>query len=211
MVRQQYKRYDSDFIESVLQEIKDGKSLSKISKEKNIPLSSISNWSRKYNVKSNYSHTKYHASTDDILKYIGYIGGATEQEIEKKFGYHRNALHNRLLNFVRQGKLKSIIFPRCGKEAAKLLSRYQGCRIYYVTEDGLTTWLKQLIPEKISSSINKSITRSIKSMGVNLLSKKHIPVDIDTYNIIANESEKLGIMPGEYINNLVLKNTGWKK
>lgn len=200
--------YSSSVVKQVLKELRNGKSILQISTERNIAPSTISTWRKKYYKKKKISKHN-NLLKEQIIHYINEKHASTEREIEKHFGYNVNALHDYLVDMLIQQELQSVIFPSCGKKTSKFFSKYQKNRLYYITKEGLSLWVEDKLPDNLPLAIRKSITISLKSLGLDFTTKKSpyrtISVDADIYDIIVKEAEQQNVSIKDYVNNLIIQ------
>jgi hypothetical protein len=194
--------YDSKLKQKALQQVKDGVSLRQVSKDLNIPLSTISYWCNG-KIKSFYVKTQKKSDDDEIIKTIKNNLALTERELEKKLNYGKNSLRPRLIKLTKTNMLNYVVIPG-GR--GSILRGYIDRKIYFIDKDDLKKWLSKRIPKGLPSGIKHMITQRLHDSGIDFQfehkKKKAIVVDETVYRKLERKAKRKGISVTELIKKM---------
>jgi len=193
----------------VLDEIKNGKSLKQTAKKYNVWISTVAYWCKLAGIKSKHTRAESKATDKQMLDAIKKNKVMTVAELENTFGYKTNAARRRLRRLVESGKLNYVVIGGGGK-ASSLFKDFIDKRLYYISQEDLTKWVKNKIPKYIPGPLKNAITQKLHDIGIDIEfkseKKKAIMVEPKLYKQIKEKATKEGITIAQYVDKVAKGN-----
>ena len=187
----------------VVDEVSKGKSLRQTAKDNKLPLSTVAHWCKEDEVQSQHSRSPIKATDKEIIAEIRKKKVCTVPELEKKFGYHTNALRRRLNNLIKKEKIDFLVISGGGGKVALLFKGYVDKRIYYVNKNDLNKWIKSKLPKDIPGAFKRAISLKLHDSGIPFefkkVDKKALVVEAKLYERIKKKATNNSMSMSEYV------------
>lgn len=109
------------------------------------------------------------ADDETIFKTLTDFKGLSEPELEELLGYGRNSLYNRLHSLLRKKKLYCKKIPVFSTSTnLRVLTKYQGLKVYSLNEEMFKEWLLSQLPKKVAPLYKRLFTMIVHDLGLEL-------------------------------------------
>lgn len=154
--------------ENAVKNVKDGMSYLQAAKLHGVSHDVVRQWCHDGDIQSLQASKR---KTDkEIIKTIMLHKAVSCHALAEILGYTDSGLSKNLQTMVRRGKIQSFRIPHLSHAAhsRRLLTKYINTRIYYVSKKDLAKWVRNQLPEEISSSLRKCVTQTFRGLNVKI-------------------------------------------
>lgn len=193
---------DTALKKEVVSQVKKGKSFRQVSKDFNLPLSTVAHWCKQVDIKSKHTRAGTKASDEDMINAVKKHLVMSAKEIGDLFHYKENAVCRRVNRLAKQRRLQFIVLAGKGKGKV-LFDGYIDKKLYYLKQEDLDKWIRGRLPKDLPGFMKRSVSQKLHESGIpfefKTNTKRVVVVDDPLFKRVQAKAKKQGISTSEYV------------